>query len=166
MVKNVPSYSTVSCFTSVITSFWLLGQFFREDNYCLLLLHYVFSLNFAEFTTANFALFFKMLTLYFTVAVVLVMTVVMVMSLPETFKRAYINESAPILKPAYPVRGVGECGVTCTDLSYCFGFMFDNSVKRCTLLGCFNPGTSNGGKLSYLLPMSKLLARGKNTPWC
>ena len=107
-----------------------------------------------------------MLILYFTAAVGLVMTVVTVMSLPETFKRAYINESAPILKPAYPVRGVGECGVTCTDLSYCFGFMFDSSVKRCTLLGCLNPGASKGDKLSYLLPMSKLLARGKNTPWC
>ena len=58
------------------------------------------SLKFAKVTIANFAVSFEMLTLYFTAAVGLVMNVVMVMSFPETFKRAYINESALILNSA------------------------------------------------------------------
>ena len=74
---------------------------------------------------------------------------------------AYTNDSSPILySPDTARRSVIDCGVACYALSSCFGFMFDNSVKKCVLLGCFNPYLFNGSQTCYYLPMSTLLARG------
>ena len=91
----------------------------------------------------------------------LVLLVVPVTSQSGTFKVTYINDSSPILYSPDTIRRSVDCGVTCTTLSSCFGFMFDNSIKKCVLLGCINPHLFNGSQSSYLLPMSTLLARGE-----
>ena len=94
----------------------------------------------------------------------LALLVVPVASQFHKFEKTYINESSTNLpSPDTIKRSVVECGVTCSALASCFGFMFDNSVKKCTLLGCLNLYLSNGSISSYYKPMNKLLARGERS---
>ena len=99
--------------------------------------------------------------LFVLLALLLVLQMVLATSQPSTFTVAYINESSPTLpSPDTIRRSVIDCGVTCSALSSCYGFMFDNLVKKCTLLGCLNFQLFTGSQKSYFVPMSKLLARG------
>ena len=93
----------------------------------------------------------------------LALLVVHVKSQFHKFEKTYINESPSTLpSPVTIRRSVIDCGSTCS-FSSCFGFMFDNSVKKCTLLGCLNPHLSNGSSTAYFKPMNKSLARGERS---